>query len=335
MDSSELRRLFVLANAFKEGDLLVGGTADDRVRADARRALADLRLVEIHQTPIVDDGVTATLTARLARHSTDDVNRRTVGELKAILLGPAAADFVRRHRDGLGSEAIAAIVKVMTNDELSQVARAIFNPLPADGSNAVAIGSPQHFGSRIQPNSPGDNDDEILFSILEGLAYGCGDVIIGLNPAPTTSTRSSASSSAARTRRRAAGAVPTRYCVLSDIVKQQRAHATDARRRRIPESRRHVRRARRDGWPRYGRRPRSGADLRRPLLRNRTRLGDHQRRRRRGRHGDARGAHVRRGARTSSARPARGRSSTTSPDSSARRCSGAPINSSAPASRTR
>jgi ethanolamine ammonia-lyase large subunit len=222
MDPAELRRLLVLANAFKEGDLLVGGTADDRVRADARRALADVRLLDIHQTPLVDDGVTATLTERLARHRDDDVNRRTVGELKAILLSPAAADFVRRHRDGLGSEAIAAVVKVMTNDELSQVARAIFNPLPANGSNAVAIGSPQHFGSRIQPNSPGDNDDEILFSILEGLAYGCGDVIIGLNPA-SDDVETIVRLEALLERVVQRLALPTRYCVLSDIVKQHRA----------------------------------------------------------------------------------------------------------------
>ena len=50
-------------------------------------------------------------------------------------------------------------------------------------ASGVRIGAPQHFGSRIQPNSPGDDEDEILFSILEGLSYGCGDVIIGLNPA--------------------------------------------------------------------------------------------------------------------------------------------------------
>ena len=68
----------------------------------------------------------------------------------------------------------------MTNDELSLVARSLFNPLDGPG---VAIGSPQHFGSRIQPNSPGDDEHEILFSVLDGLAHGCGDVIIGLNPA--------------------------------------------------------------------------------------------------------------------------------------------------------
>ena len=86
------------------------------------------------------------------------------------------------------SEVIAAAAKVMSDEELSRVALAIFNPLPGDG---VTVGAPGHFGSRIQPNSPGDNEQEILFSILEGLSYGCGDVIIGLNPRAMTSTRSS------------------------------------------------------------------------------------------------------------------------------------------------
>jgi ethanolamine ammonia-lyase large subunit len=222
MDPVELRRLFVLANAFKEGDLLVGGTADDRVRADARRALADVRLLDIHQTPVVDDGVTATLTRRLARHRDADLDRRTIGDLKATLLGAGAAGFVRRHRDSLASEAIAAVVKVMTDDELSQCARTIFNPLPGHDSNGVAIGSPHHFGSRIQPNSPGDNDDEILFSILEGLAYGCGDVIIGLNPA-SDDVDTIVRLESLLERVVHALALPTRYCVLSDIVKQHRA----------------------------------------------------------------------------------------------------------------
>src|SRR6185295_16516369 len=75
---------------------------------------------------------------------------------------------------------------VMTNEELAAVARSIFNPLPGEG---VTVGSQSHFGSRIQPNSPGDDEEEILFSILEGLS------------------------------------LPTRYSVLSDIVKQTSARA--------------------------------------------------------------------------------------------------------------
>ncbi len=86
----------------------------------------------------------------------------------------------------------------------------------------MTIGSPQHLGSRIQPNSPGDNDEEILFSILEGLSYGCGDVIIGLNPA------SDDVDSVVRLEQLLEQVVrrlnlPTRYCVLSDIVKQREA----------------------------------------------------------------------------------------------------------------
>ena len=61
------------------------------------------------------------------------------------------AGWVRRYRDGLSSEAIAAVVKLMTNDELSTVARLLFNPLPGEG---VAVGSPGHFGSRIAAEQP-------------------------------------------------------------------------------------------------------------------------------------------------------------------------------------
>jgi ethanolamine ammonia-lyase large subunit len=221
MSDTELRRLFALANAFKEGDLAVGGTADDRVRAEARRALAGVRLLDIHATRLIDDGVSETLARRLARHRDADLERRTVGELKAILLSPGATEFAARHREALASESIAAVVKVMTDDELSRCARALFNALPGP-ANGVAIGSPQHFGSRIQPNSPGDDDTEILFSILEGLAYGCGDVIVGLNPA-SDDLDTIVRLEALLERVVQQLALPTRYCVLSDIVKQHRA----------------------------------------------------------------------------------------------------------------
>ena len=86
----------------------------------------------------------------------------------------------------------------------------------------VAIGSPTHFGSRIQPNSPGDNEDEILFSALDGLAHGCGDVILGLNPAAdNVDTIVELEQLLERIVRRLA--LPTRFCVLSDIVKQHAA----------------------------------------------------------------------------------------------------------------
>src|SRR5207247_1410471 len=74
----------------------------------------------------------------------------------------------------------------------------------------------------IQPNSLGDDDEEILFSVLEGLTYGCGDVIVGLNPASDeVETIVRLEELLGRIVDRLA--LPTRYCVLSDIVKQHRA----------------------------------------------------------------------------------------------------------------
>jgi ethanolamine ammonia-lyase large subunit len=217
MDARAFRQTLVLANAFKEGDLLVGGTRDDRVREEARSALLGTRLGDIRQTTLVEDGVSAALARSLDREAQREVDQLTVAQLRQRLL--TAPESMTPYRDGLASEAIAAVVKIMTNDELSLVARQLFNPLPGDG---ITIGSPQHFGSRIQPNSPGDDEEEILFSILEGLAYGCGDVIIGLNPASDeleTIVRLEALLQRVVERLE----LPTRYCVLSDLVKQHRA----------------------------------------------------------------------------------------------------------------
>ena len=219
MSDGALRQLFLLANAFKEGDLALGGTREDDVRADARRALSAATLGEIRRTVFVDDAVTASLDRSRDRRFDGDLDALTVAQLRTLLLGPGAAAWSRRHRDALPSEAAAAVVKIMTNDELSAVACTLFNP---HEGTAVTIGSPRHLGSRIQPNSPGDNDEEILFSVLEGLCYGCGDVIIGLNPA------SDDVDSVVRLEQLLERVVrrlnlPTRYCVLSDIVKQREA----------------------------------------------------------------------------------------------------------------
>ena len=219
MTHGELRRAFALANEFKEGDLAVGGTRDDALRAEAREAIAALRLGDLGSSSLVDDGVSEALTRSLDPVLTAQTASLRVGDLKDQLLGAGGARWVAAHRGGLSSEAIAAVVKLMTEEELSRVARSLFNPLSGPG---ITIGSARHFGSRIQPNSPGDDEEEILFSVLEGLTYGCGDVILGLNPAADdldTIVRLEDLLAAIVERLR----LPTRFCVLSDIVKQSRA----------------------------------------------------------------------------------------------------------------
>ena len=216
MDAGELQRCLALASAFKQGDLAVGGTEDDAVRAEGRRALRALTISGIHRTTLINDGVTAALDRSRDASFDHDLGSLTIGHLKDILLRPGADAWTLKYRDAIKSEVIAAVVKVMSNDELSTVARTLFNPL---AGRAVAIGAPQHFGSRIQPNSPGDDEQEILLSILEGLSYGCGDVIIGLNPATDDlDTIIRLEQLLEQVVRRLE--LPTRYCVLSDIVKQ-------------------------------------------------------------------------------------------------------------------
>jgi ethanolamine ammonia-lyase large subunit len=221
MSRQEMIQTFVLANEFKEGDLSLGGTMDEGVRREARASLCALRLGDITRTLFVEDALSEALSRSLNTATAAEISHLTVAGLKSILLSAEGAAWAQRYRDGLSSESVAAVVKVMTNEELSTVAQKLFNPLPGDG---VTVGVPGHFGSRIQPNSPGDDEEEILFSILEGLTYGCGDVVLGVNPA------SDEVEAIVRLEELLRGVVerlelPTRYCILSDMVKQTSARA--------------------------------------------------------------------------------------------------------------
>ncbi len=219
MRQQEYLQIFTLANEFKEGDLLVGGTTDEQTRQAARQQLAAFRLGDINRIVFVEDEVSETLMRSLNQRLAAEIAHLTLAELKERLLRPDAANFVRQYQTALASETIAAVVKLMSNKELAQVSHKIFNPLTDERH---AIGSSSHFGARIQPNSPGDDEEEILFSILEGLSYGCGDVILGLNPASDdveTIIRLEQLLQSVVERLQ----LPTRYCVLSDIVKQTTA----------------------------------------------------------------------------------------------------------------
>jgi ethanolamine ammonia-lyase large subunit len=186
----------------------VGGGDDERVRREARLALAAVTLGEIHATTLIDDGVSESLARSRDRTHDADLHAWTVRRVRDVLLAPGGEAWAARYGAALGSEAIAAVVKVMTRDQLSAVAR--------------GIGRAPHFGSRIQPNSPGDDEREILFSIFEGLAHGCGDVVIGLNPAADdVDTIVRLEQLLEQVVRRLE--LPTRFCVLSDLVKQHAA----------------------------------------------------------------------------------------------------------------
>src|SRR5262249_23349353 len=150
---------------------------DEKERAEARREISHMTIADVAGRVFVEDEISEALRAGLDRGLLQEIGRSTVGDIKQVLLSRDGPSWIERYRPGLASEVIAGIAKIMSDEELGQVCSAVFNPLPGAG---MPIGAAGHFGSRIQPNSPGDNEEEILFSILEGLSYGCGDVIIGL-----------------------------------------------------------------------------------------------------------------------------------------------------------
>ncbi len=111
------------------------------------RPLRATTLADIRQTTVVDDGVSEALARSLDRSHQAELDPLTVGDLTKRLLAPEAAHWVRRYRDGLTSEAIAAAAKVMTNDELSFVARSL-------STRCLAKASPS---ARRRTSAPGSN----------------------------------------------------------------------------------------------------------------------------------------------------------------------------------
>ncbi|HEX8748587.1 MAG TPA: ethanolamine ammonia-lyase subunit EutB [Pyrinomonadaceae bacterium] len=93
----ELLQIFALANEFKEGDLPVGGTADDDVRREARAQLGALSLGEIARATLVEDEVSEMLAASLNSNLAAEISDRTVNELKSALLGPGANALTSRY----------------------------------------------------------------------------------------------------------------------------------------------------------------------------------------------------------------------------------------------
>lgn len=227
MKNQRLVDILRRAGHFWEGDFPSGrDTLDEQIRTDARKELSATTVKSLNHIILVDDEVREVLACHLNKNLAISIEHLTLNEAKDILLGNDCTRFVNGYRDGMSSELISALVKIMTNEELGAVSRKIFNPLP-DASDIV-IGSRNHLGSRIQPNSTGDKEEEILFSILDALSYGCGDVMIGLNPAcndvPTVMRLVNFLADTVKRFN-----LPTRTCVLSDIVKLAEARERGAK----------------------------------------------------------------------------------------------------------
>lgn len=171
------------ANEFKEGDEIVGvAAADDASRRIARLLLARTRLAEIDLHPVHEDSLFHFISSGRDEHARRQLANRTLGEFKHFLL-TSDEGAIKKAMPGLSSDAIACVVKLMSNEELIRIGRKVFNPLP--GSR---IGARGYLGARIQPNSPTDNLDDIRWQVFDGWSYAVGDVLLGTNPVSSDPT---------------------------------------------------------------------------------------------------------------------------------------------------
>jgi len=216
----DLRELFAKANEEKSGDQLAGIAAgSERERVAAKRQLADLPLATILQRPLLDpdeDDVSRLILDGFDEEAFGPIKSMTVGEFREYLLDDATTEAdLKALRWAILPEMAAAVAKIMSNKDLILAAGKIRNITRCRNT----MGGPGVLGIRVQPNHPSDDLGGILLSAFEGLLYGCGDAVVGVNPA-TDSVGTVAGILDALARLIDAYNIPTQSCCLAHITTQ-------------------------------------------------------------------------------------------------------------------
>ncbi|WP_458689109.1 ethanolamine ammonia-lyase subunit EutB [Nocardia tengchongensis] len=216
-----LVELMAKATPRRGGDELAGcAAASDAERAAAQWALADVPLdwfLRELLVPYEDDEVTRLIIDSHDRVAFQALSHLTVGGLRDWLMETSARDDaaarLRAVSQGLTPEMVAAVSKIMRNQDLIAVARAT----EVTAGFRTTIGLPGRLSTRLQPNHPTDDPRGIAAATLDGLLLGCGDAVIGINPA-TDSPHATADLLHLLDEIRQRFAIPTQSCVLSHVT---------------------------------------------------------------------------------------------------------------------
>lgn len=215
-----VKEVLAKAGEYKSGDVLAGVAAEsDMERIGAKDVLAHMTLKELYENPVVpyeEDEVTRMNIDGLDQEIFQEIKDLTVSDLREKLLSYETAETdIRRISKGLTAEMVAAVCKLMTNMDLVYAASRIRVTAHCN----TTVGERGIMGTRLQPNHTTDNVEGITASLFEGLSYGCGDVLIGLNPVSDT-----VSSLAEVLKRfdevKNSLSIPTQICVLGHITTQ-------------------------------------------------------------------------------------------------------------------
>ena len=218
-----LKEVLAKANEERSGDQLAGlsaETAEERVAA--KIVLSDILLSDLYNSPSVPyelDEVTRIIQDGINMRIYDEIKNMSVSELREWILdeNTTNADISRISR-GLTSEMVSAVTKLMSNLDLIVGARKI----RVTATCNTTIGLENTLSVRLQPNHPTDDIDGILASVYDGLSFGAGDALIGLNPVDDTIdsvTRVLNTFEEVKQKWN----IPTQNCVLAHVTTQMEA----------------------------------------------------------------------------------------------------------------
>lgn len=216
-----LTEVLAKASPPRSGDELAGCAAhSDAERAAARWVLAEVPLAAFLTEEIVPydtDEVTRLILDSHDAAAFAVISHLTVGDFRDWLLEtitkPHGAQILKEVSPGLTPEMVAAVSKLMRNQDLIAVGAAVRN----HSAFRTTIGLPGTLATRLQPNHPTDDARGIAAATLDGLLLGCGDAVIGINPA-TDSPHAAGDLLRLIDDIRLRFDIPTQSCVLAHVT---------------------------------------------------------------------------------------------------------------------
>lgn len=222
----DVKEVLAKASERKSGDELAGVCADTALeRIAAKEVLAQLTVGDIRENPVVPyekDNVTRIIQDDIDEEIYNTIKGKTIQEMREWLLDDdTKSQMIAKVSCGMTSEVIAGISKLMSNMDLMMVG----SKMKVTATCNTTIGTENVLASRLQPNHPVDDVEGVAASTFEGLSYGVGDAVIGLNPAVDTVDSTLAIWNLLG-EIRDKYEIPTQTCVLSHVTTQMKALRT-------------------------------------------------------------------------------------------------------------
>ena len=218
-----VKQILAMASESKSGDVLAGIAAESRLQSIAAKIiLSDLTVKDLRENPSVsydEDSVTRIIQDDLDQSTYKKVQNWSISELREwILSKETTGEMIAGISPGLTSEVISGVSKLMGNLDLIYAG----SKMKITARCNTTIGEDGILACRLQPNHPSDDPKGVLASALEGLSYGAGDAVLGVNPAIDTVDSTKRIWKVLSDLKNKYD-IPTQTCVLSHVTTQMEA----------------------------------------------------------------------------------------------------------------